>query len=301
MEGQIPSKGALPIAELKRYPYMLTPKIDGIRAAVIDGKLVSKSLKPIPNNYIRSILEKPEYEGLEGELVVGAMNNPDGFKTTTSFVRSHDKVGPFIFLVFDSVKHMDWKASARYCESVDTIHNHSSPHVTYVVATVVHSREHLEAYVQDKIAEGYEGAMARQIDSPYKCGQSTARESYLFKIKPLEDSECVVIGIQEATENTNEEQTNELGRTFRSSHKEGLIGKGCMGALLVKDVYSGAEFSIGTGFNDEQRKEIWVNFSQYEGTIRKYKFQGYGVKDLPRQPVDLGPRELFDMDGEDDE
>ena len=37
-----------------RYPVIASPKLDGIRALVIDGQLVSRTLKPIPNRYVQS-------------------------------------------------------------------------------------------------------------------------------------------------------------------------------------------------------------------------------------------------------
>ena len=53
-----------------RYPLLATQKIDGIRCLIIDGVAMSRSLKPIPNRYIQSIIGKREYNGLDGELVV---------------------------------------------------------------------------------------------------------------------------------------------------------------------------------------------------------------------------------------
>jgi DNA ligase-1 len=32
-----------------RFPVIASPKLDGVRALVIDGALMSRSLKPIPN------------------------------------------------------------------------------------------------------------------------------------------------------------------------------------------------------------------------------------------------------------
>ena len=35
------------------YPVLVTPKLDGIRCLVKDTGVVSRTLKPIPNKYIR--------------------------------------------------------------------------------------------------------------------------------------------------------------------------------------------------------------------------------------------------------
>ena len=49
--------------------YLATPKIDGIRALMIDGHLVSRTFKPIRNNYIRTMLEAVLPDGADGEIV----------------------------------------------------------------------------------------------------------------------------------------------------------------------------------------------------------------------------------------
>jgi hypothetical protein len=75
--------------------------------------------------------------------------------------------------------------------------------------------------------------------------------------------------------NTNEAQTNELGRTKRSTAMEGLVGKGTMGALLVKDIDTQIEFSIGTGFTAEQRLAFWNRRATLVGSVAKYKHFPY--------------------------
>ena len=79
-----------------RYPLLATQKIDGIRCLIIDGVAMSRSLKPIPNRYIQSIIGKREYNGLDGELVVGS-----SFQQATSGIMSSDGEPDFTYHVFD--------------------------------------------------------------------------------------------------------------------------------------------------------------------------------------------------------
>src|SRR3990167_8829694 len=75
---------------LTKGPLIATPKLDGIRCLIKDGRLYSRSLKPIPNQFIRATLEdRPELNGLDGELMIGAPGDPAQFQLTTSasFVR----------------------------------------------------------------------------------------------------------------------------------------------------------------------------------------------------------------------
>ena len=53
------------------FPLYATPKIDGLRCLVIDGVATSRSLKPIPNRFVQSVLGTHLLDGLDGELVVG--------------------------------------------------------------------------------------------------------------------------------------------------------------------------------------------------------------------------------------
>lgn len=112
----------------------------------------------------------------------------------------------------------------------------------------------------------------------------------MLKLKRFEDSEAEVLGIEEEMHNANTAETNELGRTKRSTAKAGLVGKGTMGALIVRDVKTGVEFNIGSGFTAHDRTEAWK-----PGELVKYKFFPVGVKDKPRHPVFLGRRSKLDV------
>ena len=57
--------------EQLEFPLLATPKVDGVRALIVNGKLVSRSFKPIPNDKIRSVLEDMLPEGADGELSCG--------------------------------------------------------------------------------------------------------------------------------------------------------------------------------------------------------------------------------------
>ena len=46
--------------------YLCTPKLDGIRALMINGKLVSRTFKSIRNTFIREALEKDIPDNADG-------------------------------------------------------------------------------------------------------------------------------------------------------------------------------------------------------------------------------------------
>ena len=61
-----------------QFPYLATPKIDGIRFLMIDGQAVSRSFKPIRNRYIQERLECLP-DGIDGEITCG-----DNFQVSLS-------------------------------------------------------------------------------------------------------------------------------------------------------------------------------------------------------------------------
>ena len=107
-----------------------------------------------------------------------------------------------------------------------------------------------------------------------------------MKYKRFVDDEAVVIGFEERMHNDNEAEKDNFGRTKRSSAMAGMVASNTLGALLVRDIKTGVEFSIGTGFDDEQRKDIWTHKRQIIGLTLTYKhFAQSGAKDKPRFPV----------------
>lgn len=275
------------------YPVLASPKLDGVRALIIDGTVLSRTFKPIPNAYVQSTFGRAEYNGLDGELIVGSATAPDCIRATTSGVMSSDGAPDVRFHVFDDFTSPAdaffdrWHGSrirAEGCQGLVSV-----PHVELT------SDSELRAYEERCLLDGYEGVMLRSPQGPYKHGRSTAREGWLLKLKRFEDSEAVVLGVVEQMRNGNAAMLDNLGHTSRSSHKAGLLGKGTLGALQVRDIKTGVEFEIGTGFDAATRASLWSRASALPGSIVKYKFFPTGSKERPRFPVFLAFRDPMDM------
>lgn len=270
-----------------KFPVFASPKLDGIRASVVGGRLLSRTLKEIPSRHVFNMLSKPEYEGLDGELIVGAPTHPDCYRNTVSMVMANNKVFAYTYYVFDKWNSPSPFASRR----LDVIPVATHDYMERVQHVQIENREQLDAYEAEQVGLGHEGVMLADPRAPYKFGRATTKGGELLKVKRFVDSEAVVIGVEEEMFNGNEAQTNELGRTKRSTAKDGLVGKGTMGALIVRDVKTGVEFKIGTGFTAEDR----ITFFDRDGDASfgltvKYKSFPVGVKDKPRHPVYLGLR-----------
>ncbi len=274
----------------QRFPALASVKIDGIRCLIKDGQALSRKLKLIPNKFVQAwVYDNPELEGMDGELMIGDMTDDDAFRRTTSGVMSMDGEPDFTFHAFDM-----WnKSEVSFVQRLGILSRrarHVEDRLMLVPQQVVHNNEEVAAYLASCEKLGHEGIMLREPDSLYKFGRSTPNTQELVKVKSFEDAEAVVIGYEEEMHNANEATVSELGKTKRSSHKANLHGKGTLGALHCRMVGKNVEFSIGTGFNQDQRERYWRNRENLIGEIVKYRYFAGGMKDKPRFPTFVGFR-----------
>lgn len=276
-----------------KFPVLASIKLDGIRATVQGGKLLSRSLKLIPNKHIQKKFKNLP-EGLDGELIYGDPAHPDCYRTTTSIVMSEGKDPAGIkFWAFDIFEPGGFEKRSDYV--YEHVFNIDDPDVENVFQSTIQNEEQLLKYEADALVSGHEGVMVRSLDGPYKQGRSSVREGYLLKLKRFLDAEAVITGFYEEMENQNEAKKNALGRTERSTAKDGLVGKGTLGGFEVEDTKTGVAFQIGGGFTAEMRKDFWKRRKDLIGDVVKYKYFPTGSKERPRFPVFLGFRDRRDV------
>ena len=274
---------------LIQWPVLASPKLDGVRAIVRDGVVLSRALKPIPNKNVQKRFSHLEH--FDGELIVGASNDPDVLRATTSGVMRVDGDPEVSFHVFDHIASPLTPYSQRHHELL--LVKKPADGVTVVKQTRLFDADGLREYETYVLDQGFEGVMLRRPDAPYKFGRSTAREGYLLKVKRFHDDEFEIVGFEEEMFNANEATTSELGRIKRSSHKANKVPKGRLGALVLK--YGDTTFNCGTGFNDAERERIWAERERYLGQFAKIKYFAHGIKDVPKLPSFLGIRDERDV------
>lgn len=290
-----PMKAAPATVEGLPLPCLIDTKYDGIRAIVLGGVVYSLSLKPIRNKDVQAAFGKQCYNGLDMELVVGDIYAPDCFQKTTSIVMALDKpIGDLKAYVFDEVLHPQLEYPKRFSIVQGKLAANPHPKLIASEATLCSTREEIQARLDVEAKRGGEGLIGRVVASLYKYGRSTLKQGWLMKVKFYAQSEFKVVGFTEQMHNANEAQVNELGRTARSSSKEGLVPKNTLGALVV-EMPDGKQFNCGTGFSDELRKEVWDNQEKYLGSWASVKYMATGIKELPRHPVFVGFRHEDDM------
>src|SRR5262245_35069587 len=82
-----------------RYPVLVSPKLDGVRAIRLGNRLVSRTLKDIPNKYVRNWCIEHLPEGLDGELLLRDWTAP--FSDVSSAIMSIEGEPDFVFAAFD--------------------------------------------------------------------------------------------------------------------------------------------------------------------------------------------------------
>lgn len=280
----------------QHLPLLCSFKIDGVRAVADRGTLLSRSMKPIKNIYVRTILSDKRLAGLDGELVLGDPFDPMCFRKTSSAVNSIQGKPNISWYVFDNCN--DKFIDAPFIQRSKSIANlpGAFPMVKRIHQELCLTWDQVLAYEAKALDFGYEGLIMRRLDGRYKEGRSTLREGLAVKLKRFEDSEAYVIGVVELMHNNNESVVSEDGSSKRSSHKANKERSGLMGALVVRDVHSGVSFEIGTGFTEEDRAWWWNYRDTAEGRLVKYKFFPVGKYDKPRHPSFIGLRDEEDMD-----
>lgn len=272
-----------------RYPVLATIKKDGIRALRLNGSLLSRTLKPIPNKSIRDRslilpggfdmeLWNPELNYEEIESIVMSREHPRSDLIQFHILDWFGKEGGYMNRCYEIRK---WQ---------------TDPNISCPPHQPLYTANSLLTWFKVVEREGHEGICFRTLNSPYKQGRSTLKEQYLIKLCRFHTSECVILSMIEQYENINETKRHATGQMNRSSHGFNMIGKDTLGALEVKDIHSNIEFKIGTGvgLDDKKRKEMWMNKEKYVGTVWKYKYKG-GGKNKPRSPILLGKRDIIDI------
>jgi DNA ligase-1 len=275
------------------FPCIVQPKIDGVRGLYLPGQrgFTGRSLKPFANRHLTNLYSHPALVGFDGELIVGSNQvSPDLCRTTTSLVNSIAPCLDTTWWLFD------WITSETYyrgynvrrtmlqdwLEKLESHAPHITPRLRLVPQERVRNRADLDLCLQAYLDQGYEGLIIRDPDAAHKSGRATQKEAAFMRIKDFATEEATIIGMTEAEENQNEQTTNELGLSTRSSHKAGKAPKGMIGALTCSNAKWGI-FTIGPGKLTLQEREYYFNNPQeILGGCATYKYLKTGCKDKPR-------------------
>lgn len=285
------------------YPMLGSRKIDGIRCLItLDNKILSRTFHSIPSIEFNNIASQffGSIYNLDGEIVV--VDETDTiipYNDIQHFVMASNNPLPsnykYVFMCFDVIND----ASKPYIDRVKDLENLSINHDNFkkVIPVEVNNIDDTNNVFELFLSEGYEGAIFRSPNSPYKFGRSTVKENYMLKMKPFEDFEAEITGTFELMLNTNEKTQDAFGRSKRSSAIEGLVPGNTLGGFYCRDLLTGKEFKIGGGkpFTKLYRKQLWDIRETLPGKIIVYTTMTFGVKDKPRISTFKGFRDRIDF------
>lgn len=238
--------------------YLVSEKYDGVRA-LWDGKVLRfRSGRTV--NAPPWFVAKLPAQALDGELWLGRGH----FEALSGIVRKTEPQDN----EWRQIKYMIFElpdGPGAFAERVERIREIVAqtqwPQLVAVEQFRVADRAALKRKLDEVVRGGGEGLMLHLADATYVTGRSDV----LLKLKPLQDTEAVVI--------------------------EHVPGKGkyqgMMGALRVQ-APGGKRFLIGTGFTDEARKN-----PPPVGTTITYTYRGLTNTGLPRFASYLRVRENF--------
>lgn len=269
-----------------QYPVLATPKLDGIRCLMVDGVAMSRTMKPIPNKFIQEQLKG--LDRLDGELMVSG-----GFNEVSSGIMNSNGEPNFTYHVFDC-----WSSGAGYSlrmEDLEFLGIDDHPRCKLLMPIQINNEDELTTYLDECLEAGYEGVMIRDPKGPYKFGRSTVKEGILLKVKRFLDDEAVLVDVIEQMHNTNDQERDELGKSKRSSAKDGLVPAGTAGSVTLE--WKGKRFNcgFGPGFTNDVKQAFWDDRENKVGKLFKFSYQELTADGIPRFGKLLGERHLDDL------
>ena len=279
-----------------KLPVYASTKLDGIRCLFIDGKMLSRSLKPIRNGYLQQKYEplkqySKDYNTiLDGELYGHGMTFQEiSSDVMTTYKQTDQRLS---YWAFDCITGEDYAQDfySRLKELQIVIDLVMCP-IVFVEQRIMQSHAEIVENFEKVQKVGYEGLILRPLYSRYKQGRSTVKEGLMLKIKPWHTWDARIVGVIQETEVDPDapRTTNELGRSVTSKKQDDrvLIERAC--AFLVN--YGNQMVKVSLAMTQLEREEVWENSKDYLGKMIEYKGMLVGAKNVPRHPIFVRFRE----------
>lgn len=268
----------------------IQPKLDGIRMIWTGQKALTRNGKSIDGvpELIKSLEHHFNGIPLDGELYA----HKKGFKSIISSVRRSKNIQED----FDILYHV-----YDYPEGTLPFSERFAILQQLVVDAKINGFDRLSLVETMPVPKtidklnvfehlNYEGTMWRDRDALYAFGK---RSSGLMKIKSFLDSEFEVIGVNELL--LHEKLIVPAGTPGASQYSDGTWYKngqstgGDTCGNLVCVASNGKTFEVGTGLDDQTRKQYWLN--PPIGKKITVKYQELSPDGIPRFPVHICVRD----------
>lgn len=248
-------------------PFIVQPKYDGVRCRAVPSSLenISYLLLSSEENILfsvphinRALSDLRLNVELDGELYCHGKSFDEIYSITSRTVNLHPNFLDIQFHVFDVVNELPQMKRTILLEAIKGIHRHIKVAPFWLCEDLDEITRTFDILVQD----GYEGIIVRNFEAPYERKRST----WVMKFKPKKSDEYKIVGC-------GEEISIEGNPKGRLGYLECISG-------------DGNTFKVGTGFNDEQRAQLWDIRGLLPGMTCKVKYQHItSGRKVPRFPV----------------
>lgn len=215
-------------------PFVVQPKLNGIRALYQNGRMYSRDEIPWQENVLEHITRElkhiiPSDWILDGELYMHGWSL-QRINSAVAVKRNFptNETASVIYNVFDTVSSKDF--ITRFAELCILLRCVKATRLvpTHPCSTVLDGDTWFAHYIR----ESYEGIIYRIINRPY---EPSKRVNHMLKRKGWQDDEFTITGVEEG---------------------EGRCA-GMLGALEL--ICDGGAFKVGTGYDDKTRQEYLLN------------------------------------------
>ena len=248
------------------YPCAVQPKLNGIRAVWLNGKLYSRDGNEWAESRLPHImlhLTKHFFaQGFDGELYCHGMSLQEiNSRVAVKSIKPHPDVHSIHYHIFDIPSLHPFSGRSKFLEDLQL-----TPPLVLVPTYTATNSDFLDTCHGFFKNAGYEGSMIRDLTAPYgfsgNCTNKENRWPCLLKRKDWEDAECEIIGIVQ-------------GQNIHGVPQE------LVGALELLHP-NGASFTAGSGLTDDQRIAFWNNPPIGRSARIRYAWLSDGKK--PIQP-----------------
>tara|TARA_R110000824_G_scaffold361868_1_gene549766 strand:- start:833 stop:1864 length:1032 start_codon:yes stop_codon:yes gene_type:complete len=297
-------------SDLLKFPYLVSDKMDGMRAITIDGQMFSRSMKPLRegiHEYFSEFLIEADRAGFvfDGELY---SEEVPFNKLMSTFSRGGADVPSHVrYCIFDMMTKDEWLNGTerpfanRVTECENWMHHHRkrlahiyetakiwpypSSKAFAVPQYIVENSENLQKRFDSAMSRGFEGLIIRDPLGRYKHGRGTLNEGLIYKFKEWVTVDAKIVGYNKSTRMKKEyadsdRGKDELGRTKRTSAKNTREEIDGIGSIIVQSS-DGVEFACGT----DKDCDFTISWDTRDDFLDKWvevRFMRHGVKDKPR-------------------
>jgi DNA ligase-1 len=270
------------LADIK-YPIIAQTKLDGFRCVYFPKERVfmGRNGKPVRNEnlnkYFEEFVKRNTKHVIDGELYSDTLS----FNEIASILNSEDKpLDGIYYCAYDFMREDEWACQKSVYVYLTRINNlaiavkqwnkEGVKNVSVVTSEDLQNEAAVQNFYQWALDQGFEGLMLKDPNGAYQWKRVTVKSGIMMKLKPHDEYDGQIIGFEEGT----------------GQHK------GMLGSFIVEVEGIRNAVSVGSGFTEAQRTEIWKNPYPY---VRQWiKLKGFEVtegKESLRFPIFLSFRD----------